>query len=67
MPDKNAGQLSFIYVLLLFKNVDNENMILYVSMHVIIIIIIINHLASKRLDLPQVVMDWGADITPTNT
>lgn len=53
---------------LTFNNVKNENMIMYVSMHVIIIIIIIiDHLASKRLALPQVVMDWGADITPTNT
>lgn len=38
---------------------------MYVFMHVIIIII--DHLACKRLGLPQVVMDWGADITPTNT
>lgn len=36
---------------------------MYVFTHVIII----DHLASRRLGLPQVVMDWGADITPTNT
>ena len=30
-------------------------------------IIIMDHLSSRRLGLPQVVMDWGADITPTNT
>ncbi len=49
-----------------FKNINNENMIMYIFTYVLIIIII-NHLASSQLGLPQVVMDWGADITPTNT
>lgn len=46
-----------------FKEVNKDNIIMYVFTHVIII----DHLASRRLGLPQVVMDWGADITPTNT
>lgn len=48
-----------------FKNANNENMIMYVFTHELIIII--GHLASRQLGLPQVVMDWGADITPMNT
>lgn len=63
MHDKKIKYLIFKYVFLLFGNVDDENMVTYVSMHVIIII---NHLASRQLDLPQVVMDWGADILPIN-
>lgn len=46
------------------KNVNYGNVIMYVFTQVIVII---DHLASRRLGLPQVVMDWGADITPTNT
>lgn len=38
-------------------------MVMYVSMH---IIIINSHIAGRQLDLPQVLMYWGADILPIN-